>query len=405
MLIMNLRKKIGPIVAGSIVAFIALIFIFTGVYNPRTTGGRGEGSNAGTVDGEAIALADFRREYERQIEFYRSLMGGKISEAQIAAFGLRRNVFNDLARRQMMRLEAEKVGMSPSDEEIRDQLREDPNFQKDGHFDPQLYKKLLQANQFSPAVYEMRIRQFLSMQSWSRFFDDRMKVSPEELRREYMIQKEKRQVKYVLLSTKTLASKLNISAGDVAKIEKDEAKVKLAKARFEARKATDFKGKKFEQVKASLFREMAAESDGEGLKKLQDQLAQELMTAQVASKAVAVAKAKGISVESAGMIARSATFIPGLGDTRELLHAVFDAGYVSGTLQKVRVSGDAVAIAWAEGKEGADMAQFETDKKAVLDALKMKKMRTLQDEWMQKLSTQYKVVMNSDVVEPAQTKE
>src|SRR5689334_21479183 len=84
-----MREKFGPAMVGGIIAFIAFVFIFSGVFTPKATRGLHEGSVAGTVNGEPISLAEFNREYSRRMEFFKNLGGGKLSEEQLRAFHMK----------------------------------------------------------------------------------------------------------------------------------------------------------------------------------------------------------------------------------------------------------------------------------------------------------------------------
>ncbi len=57
-----IRVKFGTVVIGGIITFIAFVFVFYGVFSPKSTRGLHEGSVAGTVNGDPISISDFNRE-------------------------------------------------------------------------------------------------------------------------------------------------------------------------------------------------------------------------------------------------------------------------------------------------------------------------------------------------------
>ena len=81
-------------------------FIFYGVFSPKSTRGLHEGAVAGTVNGEPISIAEFNRELNRRMEFFKNLAGGQFSEEQLKAFRVREGVFQELVNRRLLVQEA-----------------------------------------------------------------------------------------------------------------------------------------------------------------------------------------------------------------------------------------------------------------------------------------------------------
>ena len=61
-----IREKFGTVVIGAIISVIALVFVFYGVFSPKATRGLHEGAVAGTVNGDAITIAEFNRAFNLQ---------------------------------------------------------------------------------------------------------------------------------------------------------------------------------------------------------------------------------------------------------------------------------------------------------------------------------------------------
>src|SRR3954452_20648108 len=103
-----IREKFGPMIAGVIIGFIAFVFIFFGVFSPKATRGLHEGAVAGTVNGDSISIAEFNRDLNRRMEFFKSLGGGKLTEEQLKQFRIRESVFQELANRKVQIQEASR---------------------------------------------------------------------------------------------------------------------------------------------------------------------------------------------------------------------------------------------------------------------------------------------------------
>src|ERR1700733_12819905 len=103
-----IREKFGKVVIGGIITFIAFVFVFYGVFSPKSTRGLHEGSVAGTVNGDAIQIGDFNRELNRRIEYFKAYSGGKLTDEQLKSFRLREGVFQELANHKLLIQEARR---------------------------------------------------------------------------------------------------------------------------------------------------------------------------------------------------------------------------------------------------------------------------------------------------------
>ena len=137
-----MREKWGPKVIGGVIAVIAFVFIFYGIFMPGS-GSQGGAGSAGEVNGEPISINEFSRALNQRMDFFKNMMGGKVSEEQMEQFHIREAVFQDLAQRKLLGQIAKKEGFFPAQDQIRDQIMKMDVFQKDGHFDKVKYKEVL----------------------------------------------------------------------------------------------------------------------------------------------------------------------------------------------------------------------------------------------------------------------
>jgi hypothetical protein len=197
-----IRTKMGPKVIGAVIAVIAFVFIFYGIFTPGA--GSQAPSVAGEVNGETITYSEFSRALTQRIEFFKNLMGGKVSDEQIEQFHIREAVFQDLAQKKVLGQIARKEGFYPSNEQIRDQIVKMDVFQKDGRFDKVLYKNVLTQNQYSPTRFEEMIGQDVMDQSFRTYIASLAYVSSADIERELKISKERRKVKYVFVDNESI---------------------------------------------------------------------------------------------------------------------------------------------------------------------------------------------------------
>ena len=195
-----MRSKMGPKVIGGVIAVIAFVFIFYGIFMPGSGGGgAGAPSVAGEVNGETISYSEFSRALNQRVEFFKNLMGGKVSDEQMEQFHIREAVFQDLAQKKVLAQIAKKEGFFPSIEQIREQILKMDVFKKDGHFDKVAYKNVLAANQYSPTRFEDLIGQDIMEQNFKTFMGELAYVAPDEVNHELRAAKERKKVKYVYI--------------------------------------------------------------------------------------------------------------------------------------------------------------------------------------------------------------
>lgn len=401
------RSKFGPIVVGGIIGFIAFVFIFSGVFSPKSTRGRHEGSVAGTVNGDPIHVGEFTRELNRRMEMFKGMGGGKLTDAQLKAFRIRERVFQDLVNRKLMSQQAERMGLLASDEEVRDRIREIPAFQKDGKFDAASYKRVLEANHQTPGGFEKLMREDLSVQQWNTYFRNRAHVSDEEVRREFLATGEKRNVKYVLLTPETGRKGVTVSDAEIDAYLKDSVKAELAKSRFESKKDAEFKGKSFEDVKKEIVRDLIASNKGDEARSLNEKLAGQVLGALTAdagsdAKVNELLKAYGTNVKATGMVNRLNPYLPGIGDAKEVFADAFAAKSPidpeQGGKAKKYVTGASILVAVLTGRESVDLSKLDAQRDELAGKLAYRKQRELFEAWIQKLEKEASVDRNDSVV-------
>ena len=399
-MISTMRTKFGPIIIGCIVGFIAFVFIFE--FGMNRSGARNEGGSAyaGSVNGEEITLGEFNKEFNRRIEFFKAMSGGQLNEEMIKQYRIKESVFRDLASKKIMIQEAEKIGLLPSDSQIREQIVEIPQFKKDGKFDRQLYRALLDQNHYSPASFEKMIRDDLVTQLWRDHFHALARFSDEEVKREYLLSGDKRKLRYVLVSFETGRKQLKVNDGDAIKLLADVGKSSLVKARYDERKDTAYRGKTFEQVKLDIAREMTAEEKAPEIRKLNDELGAKIekaLTSSTGSDGTVNGLLKDVSlkVQTSNLMARGNFFIPGSGDAKIVEQDAF-----SGKLAKAKkydVPGG-VLVAVVSESESADASKFtDGEREQMITKIVTRKENDLYSGWMKKLMETSKIVENTAV--------
>ena len=276
-----MREKFGPKVIGGIIALIAFVFIFYGIFMPGRGGSGGPGT-AGEVNGETISYSEFSRALNQRVDFFKNMMGGKISEEQLEQFHVREAVFQDLTQRKILVQMARKEGFYPSSEQIREQILSMEVFKKDGHFDKVQYKTVLAQNQYTPTRFEELVGQDIMEQNFRTFIGSLAFVSPAEVEKELKSTKEKTKFKYVYLDNES-----------VRKLLPKEVSGKEAKTEDQNKKLND----KFEELNKQILPLLSSNQD---------------------AKINGILKAAGVSVKTSDWLNSQSESIPGVGSIHSI---------------------------------------------------------------------------------------
>jgi peptidyl-prolyl cis-trans isomerase D len=158
-----------------------------------------------SVNGDDITVADlmlWKKMREQQFSRY----GGQISLAQFGFTDDR--LLDELIRQRVMVQEAERLGLVPSSEEVRDVIRQ--GFKDaSGNFDLKLYKDSVTRQFGSVAQYENQVRNELAVQKLRAFVTAGAQVSDQEVQQEYERRNTEFNLTYVPVSAEDVEKKIN----------------------------------------------------------------------------------------------------------------------------------------------------------------------------------------------------
>ncbi len=142
-----------------VLALIILPFAFWGVDSYRKSGG---GEALATVNGEKIGGQEFDNAVGQQEQRMRQMAGASFDPTIFDKPEVKHQILEGLVAQHLLGLEARKMGLTITDDELAGVIAGIPAFQKEGKFDKQQYEKILGAQNMTPPVFEARVRQELS---------------------------------------------------------------------------------------------------------------------------------------------------------------------------------------------------------------------------------------------------
>ena len=135
-----------PWIIKSIMGILAIAFIIT-----MGWWGFGEESTntVANVGDLTISRDEFRRAHEFMYRTYKERGGGEVKDETFKGL-----VMDQLVESRLWVIAARDMGITVSDTDLREMILQIPDFQKNGAFDPELYRRLLAANHWTPAAFE-----------------------------------------------------------------------------------------------------------------------------------------------------------------------------------------------------------------------------------------------------------
>ncbi len=184
--------------------FVLLVFFEWGGFSQRQTL---DTDAAATVGGESISYAEFQREYQRLEAQFRQALGDSFNADMAKQFNLPKRALDQLIDRRILLLEARKVGLAVTDDELREAILDLPYFKDEsGRFiGTEDYTKLLRANRMTAEEFESSIREDVLLRKLNDVLAETAYVSDAAVEQAYRDQTERAKIRWVELPTSRFA--------------------------------------------------------------------------------------------------------------------------------------------------------------------------------------------------------
>lgn len=186
---------------------IVFILYFSGVERIK------RGNIAASVNGKEITGKAYHQELQRLYREMRERMGDEFNEEIVKILNLEGTAVNNLIRRELLLQEVKRERIRVSNQELREEIKSYPAFQKGGKFDKETYFTLLDWLGYTPQKFEEEMRKDISITKLRNTVLDGVKISEEEIRDEYLKENEEIEIEYLLVKP---AEAVKIEEGEVA---------------------------------------------------------------------------------------------------------------------------------------------------------------------------------------------
>lgn len=201
-----------------VLTFIAF-YIPTG--NDSTQAGlAAPGAEVARVGSRSITVADFQRVYNAQMQAYRNAYGANMNDQLLKQLGLDRQILQQLVDEEAALAEAERLGLTASDAEVRERILALPVFQgPGGQFVGEDQYKLILRSQNPPLTttdFEENIRKSIVLDKLRDAVTGWLSITDDEVDKEYRSRNEKVKVQLVTLSTSAFTAGLTATDAEAA---------------------------------------------------------------------------------------------------------------------------------------------------------------------------------------------
>jgi peptidyl-prolyl cis-trans isomerase D len=223
------KRKITLKMVVAVVLFSAIIVVF--VFFGMPTSGTGSlAGYAARVNNKYISLAELQEEVNRREQYFRQFSGalGGADDRE----KLRQEALESLVERELLNQAARKSGIEVSDEEVIEFIsKEMADFQENGRFQREFYRRFLEASGQSAGQFEDRIRQHLRGQRSMRLFEVVGKPSKMETEKETNLKSVKLNVDFLKIDKNQVSDEVLAELESAVTAADDKKLGELVKAK------------------------------------------------------------------------------------------------------------------------------------------------------------------------------
>lgn len=206
----NLRAAANHVVLKIILGLIILSFLLTGVVSYQGSAG----DYAAKVNGQVIERAQLEQAFQSERSRMQQELGDRFS-AMAGNEGymqqMRQQVLSQLIDKSLLDQYAKTLGLSASDDQVKDAIRKESYFQTDGKFDNAKYLDLIARSGFTPDQYAQYTRQRLINQQMIQGFGGSDIVPPGEAQSMVALVLQEREARLATIDLNAMMTKQTVT--------------------------------------------------------------------------------------------------------------------------------------------------------------------------------------------------
>jgi peptidyl-prolyl cis-trans isomerase D len=209
-----LGKDVQNLIIKIILGLIALVFVFWGFggYNTRTS------VLVASVNGKDITRTEYENVYERMLANFKNQLKqfqGDFSQELLNKLNFRQRALDEVIKKILLEQEAKNLNISVTNQEIKEAIRNYPEFQENGNFNLEKYKHILKQSRIRPADFEEGRKDMLILSKVENIVTDSVQISEVEALNEYKRRNEKISIDFVLFNPVEFKDKVKVTDDDL----------------------------------------------------------------------------------------------------------------------------------------------------------------------------------------------
>jgi peptidyl-prolyl cis-trans isomerase D len=188
-----------------------------------------------SVEGRDITVGRFRRAYQQQIQQYRQQFGGNMDERLLRQLGIDQRIVQQMIEEEAALVEAQKLGIRASDQEVQERIKSLPYFQENGQFVGETrYRQMLQAANppLRPDEFEDQVRRSVVVEKLQAALTDWIAVTDAEVEAEFRRRNDKVKLSVVNFPEQKYRESVTATDAEIAAaFEADKNKYRIPEKR------------------------------------------------------------------------------------------------------------------------------------------------------------------------------
>ncbi|HEY7448065.1 MAG TPA: peptidylprolyl isomerase [Vicinamibacterales bacterium] len=181
-------------------------------------GGTAVSGRVARVGSRDISGTDFRNRYQLQLQAYSNAYGGNLTDQMLRQLQIEQQILQQMIEERVQLAEADRLGLSVTDEEVRGRILSMPGLQENGQFIGEArYRELLRVQRppLTPRQFEDQIRNALVLEKLRATLTGWISLTDQELQQEYRRRNEKVKLQIVSLPISGFDSQVTVSESEM----------------------------------------------------------------------------------------------------------------------------------------------------------------------------------------------
>ena len=207
-------KRLAPILWVVIAVFVLLVFAD---YQGQGTDASSPYAAAATVAGEPITYNEFEQQYRSLENRLQQVYGEAYTPELAQQMGIPMQAMNTLISQKIVLLEADRMGLEPTEDELRRAILEVPALQDEqGRFIGwEEYRRVLRANRLDETKFERSMREEVLLRKLNDVLAGTAWISDAEIQRAAQEQAESARIRWLRLAPADLADQVAVTNQEV----------------------------------------------------------------------------------------------------------------------------------------------------------------------------------------------